>query len=114
MQKEFINSKNRFFPGVIALGKKTSVTLGFMPDGGFEDHANKNAIIIAHNAADPCVFCAAKYRVVDVRVNIMSRFACRIGFCVKVAFCDHVYTSCLQLRYLFRKVSTSAARRARA
>lgn len=54
MQIEFINSKNRFFPNVMALGKKNSATLGFMPDGGFEDHANKNAIIIAHNNADLC------------------------------------------------------------
>ena len=54
MQIEFINSKNRFFPDVMALGKKNSATLGFMPDGGFEDHANKNAIIIAHNDAELC------------------------------------------------------------
>lgn len=54
MQIEFINTTNRFFPDVMALGKKNSATLGFMPDGGFEDHANKNAIIIAHNDADLC------------------------------------------------------------
>mgnify|MGYP000900398562 CR=1 FL=1 len=54
MQIEFINSKNKFFLDVIALGKKNSATLGFMPDGGFEDHANKNAIIIAHNDAGLC------------------------------------------------------------
>ncbi len=54
MNIEFINSTNHFFPEVITLGKKNSATLGFMPDGGFEDHANKNAIIIAHNDADLC------------------------------------------------------------
>lgn len=54
MQIEFINSKNRFFPDVMTLGKKNSASLGFMPDGGFEDHANKNAIIIAHNDAGLC------------------------------------------------------------
>lgn len=49
MQINFINKTNRFFSDVIALGKKNSATLGFMPDGGFEDHANKRYIIIAYN-----------------------------------------------------------------
>lgn len=52
MNIEFINQSSKFFHNVIELGKKNSLTLGFMPDGGFEDHANKNAIIIAHNDMD--------------------------------------------------------------
>ncbi len=52
MQVCFINKTNRFFPDVVALGKKNSATLGFMPDGGFEDHANKHCIIIAYNESD--------------------------------------------------------------
>lgn len=54
MNIEFINSKNKFFPDVIALGKKNSATLGFMPDGGFEDHAGRHCIIIAHNDNELC------------------------------------------------------------
>lgn len=54
MQIEFINTTNRFFPDVMTLGKKNSATLGFMPDGGFEDHANKNAIIIAYDDTALC------------------------------------------------------------
>lgn len=54
MQIEFINSNNKFFPDVIALGKKNSATLGFMPDGGFEDHAEQHCIIIAHNDNELC------------------------------------------------------------
>ena len=49
MRIDFINKTNRFFPDIVALGKKNSATLGFMPDGGFEDHANKHCIIIAYN-----------------------------------------------------------------
>ena len=48
MTIEFINNKNRFFDEVKALGRKYSATLGFMPEGGFEDHARNKCIIIAH------------------------------------------------------------------
>ena len=48
MTIEFINNKNRFFDEVKALGRKNSATLGFMPEGGFEDHARNKCIIIAH------------------------------------------------------------------
>lgn len=54
MQVEFINQTNRFFPEVVALGKKHSATLGFMPDGGFDDHAKKQCMIIAHNDDELC------------------------------------------------------------
>jgi ribosomal protein S18 acetylase RimI-like enzyme len=49
IQIEYINQHHRFFQDVITLGKKYSSTLGFMPDGGFIDHARKKFIIIAHN-----------------------------------------------------------------
>ena len=52
MNIEYINQTNKFFTDVISLGKKNSATLGFMPDGGFEDHARKNCIIIAHNESE--------------------------------------------------------------
>lgn len=52
MQIQFINQSNKFFQDVITLGKKHSKTLGFMPDGGFEDHAKKECIIIAHDASE--------------------------------------------------------------
>ncbi len=49
MQTEYINQQHRFFPDVMSLGKKHSSTLGFMPEGGFIEHAGKRCIIIAHN-----------------------------------------------------------------
>ena len=47
MTIEFIDNRNRFFQDVKTLGKKNSATLGFMPEGGFEDHAENKCIIIA-------------------------------------------------------------------
>lgn len=47
MTIEFIDDKNKFFSDVKILGKKNSSTLGFMPEGGFEDYAKKGCIIIA-------------------------------------------------------------------
>ena len=47
MTIEFIDDKNKFFSDVKILGKKNSSTLGFMPEGGFEDYAKKRCIIIA-------------------------------------------------------------------
>ena len=49
MTIEFIDNRNRFFEDVKALGRKNSATLGFMPEGGFEDHARNKFIIIAHD-----------------------------------------------------------------
>lgn len=47
MTIEFIDNTNKFFDDVKALGRKNSSTLGFMPEGGFEDHARNKCIIIA-------------------------------------------------------------------
>ena len=49
MTIEFIDNRNKFFSDVKTLGRKNSATLGFMPDGGFEDHAKKKCIIVAHD-----------------------------------------------------------------
>lgn len=49
MTIEFIDNKNKFFSGVKTLGRKNSATLGFMPDGGFEDYAKNKCIIVAHD-----------------------------------------------------------------
>lgn len=54
MTIEFIDDKNKFFSDVKILGKKNSSTLGFMPEGGFEDYAKKRCIIIA---ADNDILC---------------------------------------------------------
>jgi predicted nucleic acid-binding protein len=45
---EFINQNSNFLPDIINLGKKNSSTLGFMPEGGFIEHAQKGNIIIAY------------------------------------------------------------------
>jgi predicted nucleic acid-binding protein len=49
---EYINQHHRFFQDVMNLGRKHSSTLGFMPEGGFIDHAQKKCIIIAHNNSE--------------------------------------------------------------
>ncbi|WP_461632242.1 GNAT family N-acetyltransferase [Labilibaculum euxinus] len=48
MKFEFISNKSIFLDEVIKLGTKNSKTLGFMPEGGFREHAKKGWIIIAH------------------------------------------------------------------
>lgn len=45
MTIEFIDNRNSFFEDVKALGRKNSATLGFMPEGGFEDHARNGKSI---------------------------------------------------------------------
>jgi predicted nucleic acid-binding protein/ribosomal protein S18 acetylase RimI-like enzyme len=51
MTIEFIDQNNRFLSDVIALWRKHSNTLGFMPEGGFIDHAaNRNIIVAYHNS----------------------------------------------------------------
>lgn len=48
----FIDHTNAFLSDVIKLGRKYSATLGFMPDGGFIEHAGKKHIIIAHSGSN--------------------------------------------------------------
>ncbi len=49
MQVEFVSQYHPLFQEVISLGRKHSSTLGFMPEGGFIDHAKKRCIIIIHD-----------------------------------------------------------------
>jgi GNAT superfamily N-acetyltransferase len=44
---EFINENHPLLPKVKQLGRKCAATLGFMPEGGFDDHAARRNIIIA-------------------------------------------------------------------
>jgi ribosomal protein S18 acetylase RimI-like enzyme/predicted nucleic acid-binding protein len=48
MKIDFIDQNNKYLDDVIALGTKHANTLGFMPIGGFIEHAKKRCIIIAH------------------------------------------------------------------
>ncbi len=44
---KFIDQNSDYLSEVIDLGNKHSKTLGFMPEGGFVDHARKKWIVIA-------------------------------------------------------------------
>ena len=66
MTIEFIDNRNCFFEDVKALGRKNSATLGFMPEGGFEDYARNKCIIIAHDGKT-----LAGY----LMLRVVSRFA---------------------------------------
>ncbi|MCX5891339.1 MAG: GNAT family N-acetyltransferase, partial [Deltaproteobacteria bacterium] len=44
---EYIDEKSRFLPIVKDLGRKNSQTLGFFPEGAFEEHAAKGCVIVA-------------------------------------------------------------------
>lgn len=70
MNIEYIDSNHKLFPNVMQLGKKHSATLGFMPEGGFIEHANKKCIIIAYDNDELCGY--LMFRVVkrDSRVSI--------------------------------------------
>lgn len=59
---------------MISLGKKHSATLGFIPDGGFEDHAKKECIIIAHNDSELCGY--LMFRVVNSSSRISIVHLC--------------------------------------
>ncbi len=47
MTIEFINNHHPLYPAVKKLGKKYNATLGFMPEGGFDDYAIGKCIITA-------------------------------------------------------------------
>ncbi len=47
MKIEFIDSHHSLYQAVKKLGRKYAATLGFMPDGGFEDYAARRTIITA-------------------------------------------------------------------
>ncbi|MFR9510763.1 MAG: hypothetical protein SNG69_03455 [Rikenellaceae bacterium] len=62
MQIEYIDNNHKFFSDVKQLGRKNAATLGFMPEGGFDDHARKRCIIIAYDDSGLCGY--LMYRVV--------------------------------------------------
>ncbi len=47
MKIEFIDGRHSLYQAVKKLGRKYAATLGFMPDGGFEDYAARRTIITA-------------------------------------------------------------------
>lgn len=49
MTIEIINNEHPLFPAVKDLGRKYASTLGFMPDGGFDDYGKRSGIIIAQD-----------------------------------------------------------------
>lgn len=49
-----LSLNSEFYTKVVALGRKYAATLGFMPEGGFEDHARKKCIIVAHDEDALC------------------------------------------------------------
>ena len=67
----FINNKNKFFERIKELGKKNASTLGFMPQGAFEDYAKSRCIIIAYD--DEKLMGYLMYRIVPrySRINIV-------------------------------------------
>jgi predicted nucleic acid-binding protein/predicted transcriptional regulator len=68
---EYINQHHRFFQDVIKLGKRHSSTLGFMPEGGFFDYAQKKCIIIAHNNTALIGYLMFRFVVRSSRLNIV-------------------------------------------
>lgn len=66
----FIDNKNKFFERIKELGKKNASTLGFMPQGAFEDYAKSRCIIIAYD--DEKLMGYLMYRIVPrySRINI--------------------------------------------
>jgi predicted nucleic acid-binding protein/ribosomal protein S18 acetylase RimI-like enzyme len=52
MTIEFIEQNDRHLSDVIALWRKHSSTLGFMPEGGFIDHAANRNIIVAYHSSE--------------------------------------------------------------
>lgn len=48
IEVKYIDEKDILFKDVMKLGNRYRTTLGFMPDGGFLEHAQKRWIIVAH------------------------------------------------------------------
>ena len=54
IETSHIDFKSQFYPKVMALGRKYASSLGFMPEGGFEDHVRKQCVIVAHEGDSLC------------------------------------------------------------
>jgi Predicted nucleic acid-binding protein, contains PIN domain len=88
MQIEYIDQQHRFFSDVVSLGKKHSSTLGFMPEGGFIEHAEKRCIIVAHNGSELAGY--LMFRLVSKRYRISI-----VHLCVKESFRGQNIATCL-------------------
>lgn len=69
MEFEFIDRESKFLTDVMKLGKKNSSTLGFLPEGGFLEHAKKRHILVAYE--DDILLGYILFRI-SLRTNILS------------------------------------------
>ena len=67
---EFIEHTSKYLDQVIDLGNKHSKTLGFLPEGGFRDHARKKWIIVAVNNDDVLGYLLFRYVRKNLRISI--------------------------------------------
>lgn len=70
MKFEFIDHKSKYLAEVIELGRKNSSTLGFMPVGGFNDHARKKWIIIAHQNDELLGYLLFRLGIKNLKISI--------------------------------------------
>lgn len=70
MRIEVINEKSPYLKRVKELGRANSATLGFLPEGAFDDYASKENIIVALDKNNNCV-AYLLYRITDRRVIIV-------------------------------------------
>jgi len=55
MTIEFINQQHPLYPAVKRLGRKYAATLGFMPEGGFDDYARARCIDVRGQVCGICL-----------------------------------------------------------
>lgn len=79
IETSHIDFESQFYPKVMALGRKYASTLGFMPEGGFEDHVRKQCLIVAHDGDSLCGY--VMYREVPRHSRISI-----VHLCVDEAF----------------------------
>ena len=79
IETSHIDFKSQFYPKVMALGRKYASSLGFMPEGGFEDHVRKQCVIVAHEGDSLCGY--VMYREVPRHSRISI-----VHLCVDEAF----------------------------
>ena len=79
IETSHIDFRSQFYPKVMALGRKYASTLGFMPEGGFEDHVRKQCLIVAHDGDSLCGY--VMYREVPRHSRISI-----VHLCVDEAF----------------------------
>jgi predicted nucleic acid-binding protein len=82
MEIKFIDENNTFLTDIINLGKKHSMTLGFMPEGGFIEHARKGCIIIAYEKSNLIGYLMFRTVIKCLRITI-------VHLCIKDEFRGH-------------------------